>query len=382
MRLIHTADVHLDASFAGSGLPARFGTRRRQSLRDVFQGIVRRAGSWPADALLIAGDLFEHDRVSLDTVAFLRNEFAGIPKVAVFIAPGNHDPFVPDSPYASETWPENVVIFDRAMWSAHAVDGLPLVVHGFAFDGPDISVNPFGQLAIPHDDCLHIAVAHGSESSYVPSGKTAYAPFQAATAAPEGLAYLALGHYHGLRRITGDFATCIYYSGAPEGHTFGETGPHHYLEVELDETGVRATPVASSRAVYATHEVDCTGFASAQQLVTALRELPREDGLAHIARVTVTGSCDATLRAEWGAVYDAVAEDFEYLELVDATAPVEDFEGLARENTSLGAFVNALNTELRDVADPSRRRMLERARVIGIAAYRGHSLTVPSEGKG
>ena len=378
MRLIHTSDIHLDASFAAAGLPARFGARRRQSLRDVTQAIVRRAGAWPADALLIAGDLFEHDRVSLDTLAFLRAEFRSIPHVPVFIAPGNHDPYMPDSPYATTAWPENVTIFARPEWTAHPVTALPLTVHGFAFDGPDISSNPFGRLTIARDGRVHVAVAHGSENSFVPSEKTAYAPFRAVDAAPEGLAYLALGHYHGLRQITGGFGTCVYYSGSPEGHSFGETGLHHYLEVDVDETGARVTPVPSSRAVYSTHTIDCSAFSSAQELVTALRALPRESGMAAIARVTLIGACDDAYRAEIGAAYDAVAGDFEYLRLIDATEPLEDFAALAKENTSMGAFVGILNTELRDCADSPRQRMLTRARSIGVAAYRGRALAAPT----
>jgi len=377
MRLIHTSDIHLDASFAAAGLPVRFGARRRQSLRDVLQAIVRRAGAWPADALLIAGDLFEHDRVSLDTLAFLRAEFKSIPHVPIFIGPGNHDPYMPDSPYATTVWPDNVTIFTRAEWTAHALDNLPLTIHGFAFDGPDISSNPFGKLEIPRDHRVHVAVAHGSESSYIPPEKTAYAPFQAAGATPDGLAYLALGHYHGMRKITGGFGTQVYYSGAPEGHSFGETGVHYYLEIDIDETGARVTPVPSSRAVYTTASIDCSGFASIQELVNAIRALPREAGMASIARVTVTGACDDSYRAELGSVYDAVAGDFEYLNLVDATEPVEDLAALAKENTSLGAFVGILNSELRD-CDPARSAMLLRARAIGIAAYRGRSLTLPS----
>lgn len=382
MRLIHTSDIHLDASFAAAGLPVRFGARRRQSLRDVTQAVVRRAGAWPADALLIAGDLFEHDRVSLDTLAFLRGEFKSIPHVPIFIGPGNHDPYMPDSPYATAPWPENVTIFTSPEWTAHALEKLPLTIHGFAFDGPDISSNPFGRLVAPRDGRIHVAVAHGSESSYVPSEKTAYAPFRAADAAPEGLAYLALGHYHGMRRITGNFATQMYYSGAPEGHNFGETGVHHYLEVDIDASGARVTPVPSSRAVYAAHVIDCSGFSSAQELVNAIRALPREADAAQIARITIVGACDDTCRAELNAAYDAVAGDYEYLRLVDATEPVEDLASLAQENTSLGAFVGILNNELRDGAGSPRQRMLQRARAIGISAYRGRPLTVPGSEAG
>ncbi|MBI5095723.1 MAG: DNA repair exonuclease [Candidatus Hydrogenedentes bacterium] len=380
--MIHTADIHLDASYAAAGLPVRFGARRRQGLRDVFQQIVRRAGEWPADALLIVGDLFEHDRVSLDTLAFLRGEFASISHVPVFIAPGNHDPYMPDSPYATMAWPDNVVIFSSPKWTPHALDNAPLTVHGFAFDGPDISVNPFGALAVPQDGRLHVAVAHGSENSFIPSGKTAYAPFRAEDAAPDGLAYLALGHYHGLRQLTGDFTTLIYYSGAPEGHSFGETGIHYYLEADIDERTALVTPVASSRAVYAAHSIDCAAFASAQDLVNAVRALPRDGGLPQVTRITLTGACEDSLRNEFNAAYDAVAAEYEFLDLVDATVPREDIEALARENTSLGAFVDALTNELRDTADARRREMLERARAIGIAAYRGQALAVRGAERG
>src|SRR6185436_20063981 len=128
MRIVHTADIHLDMCFSPLGLPAGFGNRRRQSLRDVFRRVVRRAGEWPADALLIAGDLFEADRVSRDTIAFLVSEFRAIPQVPVFIAPGNHDPFTPASPYATEQWPKNVTIFRSASWESVPVHGGALTV--------------------------------------------------------------------------------------------------------------------------------------------------------------------------------------------------------------------------------------------------------------
>ena len=139
MKLVHTADIHMDASFAGLAMPSSFGNRRRQSLRDVFHTIVERAGDWPADALLIAGDLFEHTRVSRDTLSFIVAEFQAIHHVPVFIAPGNHDPYQSDSPYAMESWPDNVHIFTEPAWRCHSVLEGRLAVHGFAFDGNPVS---------------------------------------------------------------------------------------------------------------------------------------------------------------------------------------------------------------------------------------------------
>ena len=92
MRLIHTSDIHLDRSYSSEGFPPRLGNRRRQGLRQVFQKIMERASAWPADAVLIAGDLFDREYVSRDTVSFLHESFSRLAPIPIFIAPGNHDP--------------------------------------------------------------------------------------------------------------------------------------------------------------------------------------------------------------------------------------------------------------------------------------------------
>jgi exonuclease SbcD len=362
----------LDACYAGAGLPAGFGNRRRQGLRDVLHAILERAATWPADAVLIAGDLFDLDRLNRDTVAFLRREFGALQPVPIFIAPGNHDPYTPDSPYAIENWPGNVHIFSSPQWTAFELEDKPLTVHGFAFDGPDISNNPFGHLEVPRDGRIHVAVAHGSERSHQPPGIENYAPFDGAQAAIDGLAYLALGHFHAMTPV----GTRICYSGAPEGHGFDEPGVHGFLEVEISEEGARVAAVPSCTVVYSTHTIDCSDFTTAQQAVEAIRALPVDALRAQVARVTLTGTCAQSIQAGLGAIRDAVAPMFEHLELIDTTRPAEDYELLARENTTLGAFVRLMSESIRNAGSEEERRLRERAREVGLAAYRGHDLAI------
>lgn len=377
MRIIHTADIHLDMCFSPLGLPAGFGNRRRQSLRDVFRRIVKRAGDWPADALLIAGDLFEADRVSRDTIAFLVSEFRSIPQVPIFIAPGNHDPFTPASPYATEPWPKNVTIFREPVWEGVTVHGGALTVHGFAFDGPEISSNPFGKLALPAArQGVHIGVAHGSERGHQPPEKKAYAAFDAKDAAADGLRYLALGHFHGVTPIDGDYPTKIWYSGSPEGHSLRETGMHHYLEIEIDERDVDVTAVPSSRVIYTVRRLMCDEFASAQDVIDAIRTIAREEEARQVVRVVLAGGLDASIHAELGLIYDAAALEFEHLYLLDRTAPLEDFDALGRDDTSLGSFVRRLNGEISASAEEAQRQKLVRSREIGVAAFRRREMEI------
>lgn len=381
MKIIHTADIHLDASFAAAGYPPGFGNQRRQALRDVFSKIIERAQTWPADAVLIAGDLFEHDRVSRDTIAFLRECFEALRPIPIFIAPGNHDPFMELSPYTTAAWPANVHIFDQPAWTEHELQHIPLTVHGFAFDGIDLSHNPFPELRVSEDDRVHIAIAHGSERGHQPEGSKSYAPFDALSIAQPGLHYVALGHFHSVTPILGNFDTVMYYSGTPEGHGFGEAGPRHYLEVEIDTAGdtphVAVHPVPVNLTEYSTHELDCTNFEHSQQLVTALRELAQQSTTPQIARVKLSGLSTEALTMALPATKDALASDFVHLDLIDETLPEEDYDALALENTSLGIFVRRINDEINDAPDDEKRALLERARALGVGAYRNRELPIP-----
>jgi len=374
MKVIHTADIHLDAGFASAGVPVSFANRRRQGLREVFRSIVAKAGELNADAMLIAGDLFDLARVTRDTVAFLQGQFESIEHVPVFIAPGNHDPYIAGSPYITEPWPDNVTIFKLPDWTSAPAAGGRMMVHGFAFDGWDISRNPFGLLNIEDDGAVHVAVGHGSERGHQPPDGKLYAPFDAPAASALRLSYLALGHFHNVIEIPAN-GTRMYYSGAPEGHDFSETGPRFYLEVNLDENGVNVERVPSSQIIYETHEIDCSTAVSSQDLIDRINGLARED-VKLAVRVTLSGKCPLSLMGEMAAVKDAAADNFEYLDVVDTTSPQEDYEELARDGTSLGEFITRLNTAVEDAPDEARRAVLERAREVGLAAFQGERIGV------
>ena len=108
MKIVHFADLHLDSAFAWLGAAGDAARRRRQALRDVLRAIVELAKDERADALFCGGDLYEGERVTQDTAAFLRVEFASLAPTPVYLAPGNHDYYGPDSLYATREWSPNV----------------------------------------------------------------------------------------------------------------------------------------------------------------------------------------------------------------------------------------------------------------------------------
>lgn len=374
IKIIHTSDLHLDACFSSSGISPAQGNRRRQCSRDVFESIIVRTGQWEADALLIAGDLFEGDRVTRHTLTFLAEAFESISQVPVFIAPGSHDPYTRDSAYTRQTWPSNVTIFQEPRWTEHAVGDL--VVHGFGYDGSNISKNPFGALRVKKKkgNSVHVGVAYGVEQSLRPKRDSPCAPFMAKDAAAEGLAYLALGHHHTSTELKGDFKTTMRYSGTPQGLGFEETGLRKYLEVVIDKDEVKVTPVASSKLLFATHSISCEGLHTADDLIDTIRKVQKRRKLPQAVRVVLTDECSSDLRNRFSEVHEELTPDFDSFEIVDQTRSIERYEDLAREETSLGALLRGLNAQLADATSEERRAMLLRARETGLAAFRDQEL--------
>src|SRR5437588_12782486 len=96
-RILHLADLHLDRAFASMGCHGELARRRRRGLRDALRRAGELAQQHDCGAVTIGGDLYEHERAGFETARFLVETFAAWRPMRVFIAPGNHDPFVPAS---------------------------------------------------------------------------------------------------------------------------------------------------------------------------------------------------------------------------------------------------------------------------------------------
>ena len=107
-KIIHAADFHLDSPFGG--LPVEKARERRRESRELVDRLTDLVRTEGAEVVLLAGDLFDGQRVFPETLERLKAALAAM-GCPVFIAPGNHDPYSPHSPYAGPVWPENVHFF-------------------------------------------------------------------------------------------------------------------------------------------------------------------------------------------------------------------------------------------------------------------------------
>jgi len=223
MKLLHSADWHLDAPLLGFSPEET--AHLKAALLEIPGKVVRTAEAKGCDLILLSGDLFDGPH-SQDSLLALQRALSAT-DLPVYIAPGNHDPMGPGSPWAQPGFSQNVHIFRGGVESI-ALPELGCRIYGAAFQGAD---SP-SLLEDFRADCIEqfaIGLFHGDPLT-PQSGKNAVSRQQVAQCA---LDYLALGHIHKAGSFREGSTLCAW-PGCPMGKGFDETGEKGVLLVTLD----------------------------------------------------------------------------------------------------------------------------------------------------
>ena len=130
-RILHIGDIHLDSPF--SLFDVEKSQARRRELRGTFSSIMMYAKMKKADLVIIAGDLFDSEFVTRETMSLIVSQFASLPSCRFVITPGNHDPATAKSAYLKTKFPENVYVFNSESVERIAFDDIGVDVYGFAY---------------------------------------------------------------------------------------------------------------------------------------------------------------------------------------------------------------------------------------------------------
>ena len=108
MKFVHIADIHLDSPFKTISDRADLGTKRRLEQREALKKVINYIKENNIEYLFISGDLYEQEYIRESTIKYINNLFKEIPQTKIYIAPGNHDPYIKNSYYAIYNWNDNV----------------------------------------------------------------------------------------------------------------------------------------------------------------------------------------------------------------------------------------------------------------------------------
>jgi DNA repair protein SbcD/Mre11 len=208
--VLHTSDVHIGAS-----------TAREEEA--AFERAVECARDERVDAVLIAGDLFDHVRVSEETLRWTAEQLDRIACPIVVIR-GNHDVYDGQSVY-DRLRPiarlAHVQVIDDHHGSIVEIPGTDVVVWGRAMLEHEPAYRPFAGIPAPPADRWTIATGHGLVLDDESSGRSS--PITMSDLAAITWDYVALGHVHAYVEVR-DEPTPVRYPGATAFSKNGEPG--------------------------------------------------------------------------------------------------------------------------------------------------------------
>jgi exonuclease SbcD len=371
VRLLHTADVHLGATFRVLGDRGR---EQRRQLEATFARVVTLAIAEGVNVMLIAGDLFDSVSAARAHLRFVAQELRrlGDAGIAVCAIAGNHDPLGEGS---AGVWRDlvaaapAVTLFGPAL-EARVFPELDLTVVGRSRQRHLSAESPLEGLPLARSTRFVVALAHGSvQRPDVPPqfGQIAREEIQRSE-----MDYVALGDWHSARDVSSG-GVAAWYSGAPEMIDLDEPDSGTVCLVALEAPGkVDVVRTRVGRRYGRRLDLDIATLGGPE----AVAELVRAHADPDLAlTVVLAGLLSLADRVSAERLREELAGEFFRLEVRDESHLRPDGIDPAQfpENTVLGRFIRLMYEEIARRAGEGQA-VAEDALHWGVALLQGKEL--------
>lgn len=297
--LLHTADWQTGRVFS------QFETDDAAALFEArFKAVVRLAAiasERRVDAVLVAGDVFDAQTVSDKTIRRLFNAMQGFTGTWVLI-PGNHDAALSESVWSRAhrlgAIPGNVTCCLEP--KPHSVEGkFTLLPAPLTQRHTYVDLTEWFASASSGDGLPRIGLAHGCVQGVLPDNIDSPNPIAASRAREAGLDYLALGDWHGTKRL--DDRT--WYAGTPETDRFKDNDSGQALLISV--AGVGAIPsvetIRTGQFTWRQIESRLSVVSDIGELMAKLDTLGNTD----VLQLHILGTCDLVGHRQMSASLEA-----------------------------------------------------------------------------
>lgn len=350
MKIIHTADLHLDSSLSRH-LGDERAKERRNELLVTFQKMVKYAADEDVSAIIIAGDLFDTRRISATARNAVVTTVQDHPYITFYYLRGNHDAgsFIDDVVKKFGALPENLLLFGDEWKTYELSNGEESVTITGAELSADNNMQLVSSLVLDQNK-MNIVTLHGQEVYSALKKDAEVIPIK--DYRNRGIDYMALGHIHSPSIEKLDSRGVYSYSGCLEGRGFDECGPRGFnmLTITRNETGVQKLEVEfipfASRVLHEIR-VDVSECETSDDAVKKIRDEVQERTVISddLLRVLLVGevSVEADIDADY--IKKNLDNDYYLVQVKDKTKTFVDFAGFAGDMTLKGEFVRMIQEE-------------------------------------
>ena len=316
MKIIHTADIHLDSPLA----QVRDSAARRYELLLALSNMAEYANNNDVTAIVIAGDLFDNQFASDATISGVA-EIVKRSKAAWFVLQGNH---ASPAPYVKlKSLVPQINVFD-SVWTYFTLDNVTICGREL---GVDDALN-YGKLTLDKSR-YNIVVLHGDVDD------DGYGLIDRKALAKSNANYVALGHRHTLAKYGfGSVKAC--YSGVLEARGFDEPERTGFILIDTEKDEIRFVEQHIRRIQTVT--VDVTGIANDIALSAKIADIVAGVDNRNYLNIVFCGALQN------GVHIDVVARNLLYgrffaLRIDNQTTTAYDLAAIANEVSLRGEFV-------------------------------------------
>ena len=331
MKFVHIADLHMDSKFETlnyiEGLPQKRRMEQRQAIKKVIDYVKENN----IELLLIAGDLYEQNYIRRSSIDYINNIFKEIPQTKIFISPGNHDPYIKNSFYATYTWASNVHIFGEKV---EKVDYKGIHIYGMGFTDFYCRESNIEEIDLGDKQNINILLAHGTlDAATDQYNHRDYNPIKKSKLEEIGFDYVALGHVH-KPSYNVEPKQKICYSGSLLSLGFDEPGDHGFIVGDIEKGSLNLEFKKLDERKFEEIEIDVTELHSNEDIIEKIDKLDLND--IDLYKITLTGKRFFIIDI---AQIKKLRGSRNIVKIKDETKIGIDIEEISKEQSVRGIFV-------------------------------------------
>ena len=357
MKILHCADLHMDSPM-DTHMTREQAAKRNTEILMSFQRMTEYAENENVRVVLIAGDLFDGERVTRRTVEGVLDAVRRTPQIDYLYVSGNHDDQT--NAFADQEIPENFKRFTDK-WNT-------IKYRDVAVSGIEITKNNASTLyeQLPAQKSrVNIVMLHGQVSSACEVDQVNLNLLKG-----KNINYLALGH---IPTYSGEQLDCdgIYcYPGCLEGRGFDECGEKGF--VVLDTDGRKIMPIFIPFLSRKLHRVtvDITGAATNSAVHQAMKRASQNIDKKDMVEFILTGAADPSARIAKKYLYNLMEDDFFFVKIKDETKLILDPKDYENDISLKGEFIRLVMAS--DAGEADKIKIIR----TGLEALAGEEITV------
>ena len=413
VRLIHTADLHLDSAFS-SRFSKEEAKERRRNLLIAWNKLLQYGIERKVQAILISGDLFDSPVVSRSTMEIFLSSIRKNPEISFFYLRGNHDTkntfrFRDDLPknlflFSKEgkkyRLKEKLVLLGQEFYGTERRNEFPEEPYGTErrSEFPEESYGTESLLELPEEpeelveeellspssskeavqsiwnlkeeDC-NILMLHGALREGGPEVQNEQG-ISLKQLSRYPIHYLALGHIH--KREEGKYGSLNYiYPGCLQGRGFDEEGEKgfYYVEIEEETKEIKAEFVPLKEGAFRIIPLFLSEEDGTLDAEEKIRESLKKEGAEakDSVRIILKGEKRAGEERNLRYLEKQLEEEYAYIEIKEETKLKLRKEEFIHEKGLKGEFLRMV-CESESLSEEEKEKLM----ILGIGLLQGEEL--------